>query len=153
MLACPYRLFFCKDGSAMNDIEYALKIERDGKPFLISPNVTQEIFPMKPLKVIRNMDDEMIDGLPERNIYCCIIQSADDPDINLLSKGAKYTIYSIIPFKQSKQNPNQEIRCVENSLEDYDGFTICRPIFDMYLINYKTNNYGKYRWFLEFEEA
>jgi hypothetical protein len=141
-----------------NDIEYALKIERDGKPFLISPKVTQEIFPMTPLKVIRNMDDERIDdggidGSPGRNIYCCVIQSADDPDIDLLSKGAKYTIYSIIPFKQSKQNPDKKIRCVENSLEDYDGFTICRPIFDMYLTNYKANNYGKYRWFFEFEEA
>jgi hypothetical protein len=138
----------------MDNLEYTLKIERDGKPFLISSNVTQEIFPMDPLKITRNLNDERVNDDQGREIYCCLIQSADDPDIDLLSKGAKYTIYSIIPFRQYKnpENPDKKVRCVENSLEDYEGFTICRPIFDMYLTNYKASNYGKYKWFLEFEE-
>lgn len=129
-----------------------LKIESDSGVLLFTQNVTQEILPKSKHEIIRNINSIPIRRIPSK--LRCLIETPDTPNMSALQGGDKFKIYSIIKLKYSKSD-TPPFEYVPDSLEEFDDFVICRPVFNMLLVNfsccYKNNNPFP-SWKFEFEE-
>ncbi|MDR1488805.1 MAG: hypothetical protein LBI26_03650 [Holosporales bacterium] len=138
----------------MKNMQFILKIEKEKELLLSSIDANIEFYSASDFKITRNINNEKIDfpGEIDGIKYRCFIETNDFPAINLLKIGEVYEIYSTIPFRQ-KNGVEISRKHIPNSLEKIEGgYVMFRPILKMYLINYQSNNFGKFSWNFEFEE-
>jgi hypothetical protein len=137
----------------MNTISI-LKIKAGEDTLLNSKNATQEIYPTTKFETRRNINSEVIEQDNAFHKLRCIIETRDIPDFSVLKSNRLFNVYSIIKLRKNSADPPPKGSYVEDSLEINEDHVIYRPIFEMYLINYKCSKIKDelHSWKFEFEE-
>lgn len=147
-----YQHLFTKGALYMKNEQQVLQIKHDSQTLLRSIDVEEELTPLDKFSVIRNLDNDSVAMKSVKLKHRYIVRSNHPPDISLLYVGMEYEVCPTIVLKESK-NAENKIRKMDGTLETKDDFIFFRPVFNMILIGYKTNNSKDFKWILEFEEA
>ncbi len=120
-----------------------LKIETDGKIFLNTYKVKEELSLLFPTKILRNINNESLEQKPNSsaNKYKLTIQT-----------NQIFTVIPTIRLREAK-NTSSMIKKLSSSIENDDDSITFRPIFEMYITNYTITNNDSYKWHITFEEV
>ena len=128
-----------------------LKITCGSNIMLLSTNATQNIAPVSEYKVIRNIDNKVIEQPTVRQLFKYNIKTTDAPNVEYLRIGTIYTIYSTVEFYSSSM-PSTEY--VPNSLVKTDTGYTYSPILNAILTNFECNtNNNIPTWTMTFEHS